>query len=401
MTLLPFIIGAGATICGLWFLLWLATRAIRRSAARLRQAGLFDEGDFWAGRLIAFARRTFYALATLVATMVMLRGVGIRGVPRLSQEQVGAWLVGPGFRLVLIGASAFILTRAIRFLIENLQLLLLSVDIRGVDLPERRKRVNTLGQLFSVLTTLVVSGVAVLMALSLFDIDIRPFLAGAGILGLAVGFGAQTLVRDVIAGFFLIVENQVRVGDVVAINGKSGRVEAVRLRTIVLRGLDGTVHVLPNGGIGDLSNMTKDYSYCVLDVGVAYKEDVERVMEVLREVGAALQRDPVHGPLVLEPLDILGVDAFADSAVVIKMRMKTAPVEQWRIGRELRRRIKRAFDERGIEIPFPHLSVYFGAASRPFEIGSIGGHRRGRDGGAAGGRSGGLTVLSSFGLRSN
>jgi hypothetical protein len=178
------------------------------------------------------------------------------------------------------------------------------------------------------------------------------------IAGLAVGFGAQNLVRDVIAGFFLILENQVRLGDVVTINGKSGLVEAIRLRTTVLRGSDGTVHVIPNGGITELSNMTKDFSYAVLDVGVGYKERLDDVMAVLNEVGAALRQDAAYGPSILEPLEVLGVESLGAATVDIRVRVKTVPTQQWSVARELRRRIKHAFDERGIELPHPQAPVF-------------------------------------------
>jgi len=203
------------------------------------------------------------------------------------------------------------------------------------------------------------------------NVDITPILAGAGILGLAVGFGAQNVVRDVISGLFIILEDQIRIGDVAIINGKGGLVENIRLRTVVLRGLDGTVHIFQNGAINELSNMTKGFSQYVIDVGVAYKEDTDRVTEVLKEVGAKLQEDPTYAGKILAPLEILGVDDFADSAVIIKIRIKTAPIHQWTVGRELRRRIKKAFDEQGIEIPFPHLSVYFGEASKPFAVSGV------------------------------
>jgi small conductance mechanosensitive channel len=195
-----------------------------------------------------------------------------------------------------------------------------------------------------------------------------PILTGVGIGGLAIGFGAQNLVRDLITGFFIILENQVRVGDVAIINGTGGFVEEIRLRTIVLRGLDGTVHVIPNGAITELSNMTKDFSYYVIDLGVAYKENVDRVMDVLKEIGEELQNDPAFADKILGPLEILGVDDFADSAVIIKVRIKTNPIQQWTVGRELRRRIKNTFDAQGIEIPFPHLSLYMGEASKPFAV---------------------------------
>ena len=213
--------------------------------------------------------------------------------------------------------------------------------------------------------TLLVLGVATLMALSLFNVDIRPILTGAGIAGLAVGFGAQNLVRDVIAGFFLILEDQVRLGDVVSINGKSGLVEAIRLRTIALRGHDGTVHVIPNGVITELSNMTKDFSFAVLDIGIPYEENVDAVVDVLRSVANELRTDPVHGPNILEPLEVLGVEAFGESSVLLRVRIKTVPIQQWNVGREFRRRIKMAFEARGIEFPSRPVTVRLEGSDRP------------------------------------
>jgi small conductance mechanosensitive channel len=213
-----------------------------------------------------------------------------------------------------------------------------------------------------------ISSVAALTILRDLRVDIMPVVTGAGILGLAVGFGAQTLVRDVISGFFLIFENHLRVGDVATIDGTGGVVEAINLRTTTLRDLEGTVHVFPNGSFERFSNRTKDFSYYVIDVGVAYKEDTDRVTDVLETVGADLARDPGFGPDILAPIEVLGVDAFEDSQVTIKTRIKTAPLKQWEIGRELRRRIKQAFDRESIEIPFPHMSIYFGEASRPWRV---------------------------------
>jgi small conductance mechanosensitive channel len=207
--------------------------------------------------------------------------------------------------------------------------------------------------------SIFVGGVIVLSQLG---VNITPILAGAGIVGLAVGFGAQSLVKDVINGLFLLFEDSVAVGDVVIINGTGGLVEAVTLRTIKMRDLAGNVHVIPNGSVDMVTNMTKGYSRYVFDVGVAYREDVDEVMAILKEIGESLQNDPEYKDDILEPLEILGVDKFDDSAVVIKARFTTKPIKQWRIGREFNRRMKRIFDERNIEIPFPHRTVYWGEA---------------------------------------
>jgi small-conductance mechanosensitive channel len=354
-TLLPAVAGALAAAMLVWAVLRFATRAVDRFAARLERDGVLDEGAQFAKRLTRFVRSTLWFVALLVAGLVMLRGIGVRGAPRISAEEVMAWLMGPGLRLVVITTSAYLAARASHFLIESLQIFLVSRDGSQADVLERRKRIATLGQLLRVVATLLVVGVATLMALSLFNVDIRPILTGAGIAGLAVGFGAQNLVRDVIAGFFLILEDQVRLGDVVSINGKSGLVEAIRLRTIVLRGHDGTVHVIPNGVITDLSNMTKDFSYAVLDIAIPYEENVEAVEDVLRSVAEELRANPVYGSHILEPLEVLGVEAFGETSVQLRVRIKTVPIQQWSVGREFRRRIKLAFETRGIA--FPHRPV--------------------------------------------
>jgi small conductance mechanosensitive channel len=211
---------------------------------------------------------------------------------------------------------------------------------------------------------IVIFFVGMMMILSEIGIDLKPLLAAAGLGGLAIGFGAQSLVKDLIAGFFILLENSIRVGDVVEVAGVSGLVEEIELRTIKLRDLSGNVHVVPNGAIDKVKNMTKDYSYYLFDVGVSYREDVDEVMAVLKEIAAELRADPAFSGDILEPLEMLGVDQFADSAVIIKCRIKTEPLKQWRIGREMNRRIKNTFDAKGIEIPFPHQTVYWGEPKR-------------------------------------
>lgn len=233
---------------------------------------------------------------------------------------------------------------------------------------ELEKRAATLGGILRNTSVTVIWVVALIMCLQEAGFNIGPILAGAGVVGLAVGFGAQNLVRDVVTGMFLLLENQIRVNDVAVINGTGGLVEQINLRTTVLRGLDGTVHIFPNGAINTLSNMTHDYSYYVFDVGVAYKEDTDRVSRVLREIADSMMNEKEYRSLILEPLEVLGVDKFADSAVILKARIKTLPIQQWTVGREMNRRIKKKFDELGIEIPFPHTSVYFGEASKPFTL---------------------------------
>jgi small conductance mechanosensitive channel len=189
------------------------------------------------------------------------------------------------------------------------------------------------------------------------DVDIMPILTGAGIVGLAVGFGAQTLVKDLIAGFFLTLENQVRVGDVAVINGTGGLVEEINLRTIVLRDGDGAVHIFPNGSIERLSNQTREFAYAVVDVGVAYSEDPDQIMESLREIGVALAADPGFGPSILKEAEVLGPEALEDAKVVFKLRLKTLPLKQWEIERELRRRILKAMGSREMLVPMRKVTL--------------------------------------------
>jgi moderate conductance mechanosensitive channel len=191
-------------------------------------------------------------------------------------------------------------------------------------------------------------------------VQIGPVIAAAGIVGLAVGFGAQTLVQDIISGFFILLEDQVRVGDVVSLNDKGGLVERITLRMIVLRDLAGNVHFVRNGQINVITNMTKEYSRYVYDVGVAYRENVDEVIAVLKGIDEEMRRDPAFKDDIIAPLEVLGVDKFDSSAVVIKARTTTKPIHQWRVGREFNRRMKMRFDELGIEIPFPHLTLYPG-----------------------------------------
>jgi small-conductance mechanosensitive channel len=199
-------------------------------------------------------------------------------------------------------------------------------------------------------------------------LEIGPILASAGILGLAVGFGAQNLVRDFIAGFFMILENQIRVGDVAIINSTGGLVEQINFRTTVLRDLQGVVHYFQNGNISSLSNMTNDWSAYVFDIGVAYKENTDDVAIKIQQVIDSMMADDKFKNLIIDQPEIFGVDKLDNSAVVIKGRIKTLPIQQWTVGREFLRRIKFAFDEANIEIPFPHSTIYFGEDSKPFDV---------------------------------
>ncbi len=225
---------------------------------------------------------------------------------------------------------------------------------------EFKKRADTLTSIVQLVLTILVLVVGCIIILGELGLEIGPILATAGIFGLAVGFGAQNLVQDVISGFFLLLEDQVRVGDVVQVAGKGGLVEKVTLRMIILRDLCGNVHFVRNGKVDVVTNMTKDYGRYVFEIGVAYRENVDEVIEVIKTVDEDLRQDPDFTEDILEPIEILGLDRFDDSAVVIKARYKTKAVKQWGVGRAFNKRLKAAFDAGGIEIPYPHLTLYAG-----------------------------------------
>ena len=348
---------------------WLLARMVRRLLARGLETMLRDSvarsSPLVRGPLRLVGAVVFVlALGIIAVPLLELAGLRPRGGVRL--RELTTWTFTSGLRVILIAAFAFIIVRVVTLLVRRFEH---EMNVgTSLDALERAKRARTLGSLIKNVAAAVVSIVAVLMILNELGINIAPVLAGAGIVGLAVGFGAQTLVRDIISGFFLILEDQVRVGDVAAINGQGGLVEAINLRTIVLRDFEGTVHVFPNGGITTLANRSKDFSFYVIDLGVAYEEDSDRVVGVLLEVGTGLQADDKFGPSILAPLEVVGVDAFADSSVMIKLRIKTVPLKQWEVGRELRRRILRAFRQHGIEIPFPQRVMRVEQASSPRDL---------------------------------
>jgi len=231
--------------------------------------------------------------------------------------------------------------------------------VRASD-PEDQRRLETLARAFRYLFSILVVAVAGMLVLSELGISIAPILGAAGVVGIAVGFGAQSLVKDYFTGFFMLLEDQIRVGDVVMIAGQGGLVEEVTLRHVRLRSYEGHVHFIPNGIIDKVTNMTLEYSYALMDVGVAYREDLDEVFQAIRDTGSALRQDPGFAARILDDLELAGVENWADSAVVVRCRIKVVPLEQWNVRREFLKRLKAAFDDRGIEIPYPHLTVYAG-----------------------------------------
>ena len=280
------------------------------------------------------------------------------------------WSVSQLPAILVLILVTFVILRLTRFLIKRLKKIIISrlEEKEEPESVESAKRIETLLNILKGIIKIAIWTIFIIILLSKLGLNIGPILAGAGIVGLAVGFGAQELVRDFISGFFMLLENQIRKGDVAIINGTGGLVESVKLRTVTLRDLSGTTHIFQNGKINSLSNMTKEWSAMVFDVGIAYKEDTDHVTEVMKKVGEDMMNDDEYKEKILEPLEIFGVDKLDDSAVIIKARFKTLPVMQWAVGREYLRRLKKAFDREGIEIPFPHTTIYWGENANSLDI---------------------------------
>ncbi len=288
-----------------------------------------------------------YGVAAIASISLALSDVGVTE-SRLNVRVIGRWVATHGVNLLVILVGAFVVVRVANLAIEHLQFKL-GRRHALTDL-EWQRRATTLGVILRSLVTAVVGFVGVLMLLRELSIDVVPILTGAGIAGLAIGFGAQNLVRDVISGFFLILEDQVRIGDLTRINGVAGTVEQINLRTIVLRDDGGAVHVFPNGTITALANLSKQFSYAIVDLHVAFTENVDRVTETVREVGATMERDTEWGRLLLAPVETAGVESLEGGVATVRVRFKTLPLNQGQVANELRKRLMTTLVGRGIPL---------------------------------------------------
>ncbi len=297
-------------------------------------------------------------------------GVFTRGFWKDLMHKALMWMVLELPMILVIVVVFVVLLRSQEYVIRKVRKIAIARATKDVaiDTHEATKRIDTLAGIVHGVGKILLWTIFLLILLSKININIGPILASAGIVGLAVGFGAQELVRDFISGFFILLEDQLRTGDYAIINGTTGLVERIELRTITLRDLSGVVHIFQNGKIDTLSNMTKEWSAIVMEIGVAYKENIDYVMQVMAEVGKEMKENSEFGQYMLDQVEVLGLDDFADSAIIIKVTVKTKPMHQWRIKREYQRRLKIAFDEKNIEIPFPHLSLYTGEATKPMPI---------------------------------
>jgi small conductance mechanosensitive channel len=286
----------------------------------------------------------------------------LAAILRIDAEE----LIRSGVRVLGIWLLAWLAYRVVRLAARRIEVAVDDGDDSVTTLRERRGQ--TIAQLLRSVGRVVILAIAVLLTFNVF-IDIGPILAGAGILGLAVSFGAQSLVKDVISGFFILFENQFAIGDVIEVAGKSGLVEKMTLRVVQLRDAEGVMHVVPNGEIKVVSNKTRGWSRAVVDVGVPYDENVDRAIEVLRDEAAQFSTDKTWGAQLDGPVEVLGVESLSDSAVVLRTTIRTQPGSQWNVAREFRRRIKNRFDQESLEIPFPqrrvHVRVEGGPGSDP------------------------------------
>lgn len=286
----------------------------------------------------------------------------------MNIDTVTNWILNKGLIVIITVISAFIISKVSAFITDKYFIHFLNKN----EDEEFQKRNNTLKSIATSVIDIFIAISAILLVLYTVGVDIGPILAAAGVVGIAVGFGAQRFIEDIITGIIILTEDQIRVGDVVKIADKGGLVEKVDLKMVVLRDLSGNVHYIRNGKIDIVTNMTKEFSRFVFDIGIAYREDIDAVIELLKQVDEELRNDNEFKYHILEPLEILGLDRFDDSAQIIRARIKTKPIKQWDVGREFNKRLKKKFDEHNVEIPFPHRTIYIGqdkdGSSAPLNI---------------------------------
>ena len=318
-------------------------------------AARFPGFELRANRYVALIRWSLSVIVWTVALVVILAAWGLDSIGWLTTGTGGEILGSVISIFVVIAIAAMVW----EFTSSAIARYLASQDSNGATV-ERSARIRTLLPLLRNAFLVFLIGVVGLTVMAEIGVNIGPLLAGAGIIGLAIGFGSQALVRDIITGLFILIEDTISVGEVVTVGPHTGVVEAMSIRAVRLRDLSGSVHTVPWSDVTSVINLTKDFSFYSMDIGVAYREDVDAVIEAIKQIGAELKSAPEFGRDMLEPIEVLGLDAFGDNAVVIKARLKTVPLKQWAVGREFNRRMKRRFDELGIEMPFPHRTIYFG-----------------------------------------
>ncbi len=310
-------------------------------------------------------RANLYLAKAQGALKFIIQALAVLFLLEVWGADVSSWVTSPIGSVVLARAASILLLLLGAYIVWEVFSLLIQRYLERRDssgaLLLSSSRTRTLLPLFRNTVRIVLIVLVALTMISEFGIDIAPLLAGAGVFGLAIGFGAQSLIKDVITGVFILLEDALAVGDYVDLGGHMGTVEGLTIRSVTLRDIDGNVHIVPFGEVAAVLNMAKEFGISLIDVGVAYRENVDEVIEVLKEIGAGLQADENWRAHIIGPYEVLGLHKFEDSAVIIRTRFKTKPMMQWSVRREFHLRMKRAFDARNIEIPFPHQTIYFGA----------------------------------------
>ena len=338
-------------------MLWAGAGSVLRRATSVGSTPerMFPRFMMRAGRYMTPVLLAVRIVLAVVTAAILLEVWGVAAF-EWSASPIGRRIVSAAFGLSVIAVLAVVAWEAMDIAIERI----MAPQEPGLASLDRRRRLRTLLPLVRTTGNIALGAIVTMVVLAELGVNIGPLIAGAGVVGIAVGFGAQKLVQDVITGAFMLMEDTISVGDVVKMGEHSGLIEAITIRTVRLRDLAGSVHTVPFSTVNSVINMTKDFSRFVLDVGVAYREDTDQVVEVLKEIDAEMRSEPEFADRMIEPIEVLGVDRFEDSAVIVRARLKTRPIEQWTVGREFNRRMKKRFDELGIEIPFPHTTVYFG-----------------------------------------
>jgi len=355
---------------GLWVLIWSIVVLVSFVVAMHRAQGRIEraEEQHKSTRRYLRVRNAMRVLTGVSLGFVILAAIAVVNSKQgasgtVSQATVEAWFVEHGAYILAILAVSYVLYRLVNLLMPKLAQRWVQGKGKGRSCrEEREKRSATLGAVLARWMTILIVVVAVMMVLAEVGVNIAPLVAGAGIAGIAIGFGAQSVIKDMLRGLFIISQNQFNKGDVVRVAGVTGLVEDVNMWRTVVRDLDGVVHTIPNGEITTSSNYTKEWSRVNLNVPVAYGEDLDRVIAVLNRVGEDLVHDEIFGPMIIGTPRVLRVDNFGDSGIEIKILGETKPLKQWDVTGELRKRIKKAFDQEGIEIPWPHVKLYFGDA---------------------------------------
>jgi small conductance mechanosensitive channel len=346
----PLLLAAAPTLLGAW----LMSRLARRLAGSVLQAAVGNTLPK-TSPLIRGPVRLVGAVVLLLSWAILLfpafEMAGLR--PRMGRtvREIASWLFGSGLRIALILLVGYALRRATDLLVHRFEHEVERNSTSATQI-DRTRRAQTLGSVVNTVATALIVAVASVMILNELGVNIGPVLTGAGIAGLALGFAAQTLLRDLISGFLLILEDQLRVGDAAAINGTEGAVEHISLRTVTLRDARGTLHVFPNGTITSLANQSKDFSFYVIDFNIPYDDDPDRVFEIAREVGEELRSEPQFAP-VMNEVQTVGVVAYGDWSMQLRVRIKTPPQQQWDVGREFRKRLRKALNRHGIAVPYP------------------------------------------------